>query len=210
MTHSFSDRTTLRKKLRLQRQSLTSQAQDAAAEALLNTFLQSSNTYQPIKDLFSQSTPNKNTVSIGLYVANDGEISPSLLCEHFWSCNHNTPIRTYLPVVQGDTMMFAHYHPHVSWQENRFGIQEPIDDKPVVGMTLDIVFLPLVGFDKTGARLGMGGGFYDKAFANKHTGKRPLMIGLAHDCQQVEQIPTANWDVPLNAILTDTQFLPIN
>jgi 5-formyltetrahydrofolate cyclo-ligase len=80
---------------------------------------------------------------------------------------------------------------------------------------LDVVLMPLVGFDRTGARLGMGGGFYDATFAFKQklstgsktsTGK-PALIGLAHACQQVESLATDTWDIPLFAIATDKEII---
>ena len=60
---------------------------------------------------------------------------------------------------------------------------------------LDIICTPLVAFDEAGNRLGMGGGYYDRTLACWHVhqlGPRPL--GLAHDCQQVESVPQAQWD----------------
>ena len=71
---------------------------------------------------------------------------------------------------------------------------------------LDLVLVPLVGFDPQGNRLGMGGGFYDRTFAyrgrRKHT-SRPCLIGLAHECQRVEHLPCAGWDIPLDGVITD-------
>lgn len=89
---------------------------------------------------------------------------------------------------------------------NRFGIPEPRrSQRRLPPWLLQLVLMPLVGFDKRGGRLGMGGGFYDTTFAFKHQkmGARPTLIGLAHACQEVESLPLAHWDVPLNAIATD-------
>ncbi len=78
--------------------------------------------------------------------------------------------------------------------------------------TLDIILLPLVGFDRYGNRLGMGGGFYDRTLArlNHCDMKRPLLIGLAHHCQEVEQLQTQSWDIPLDIIATDKELIRIN
>lgn len=210
-TSLMNERARLRQALRQKRQTLTSQEQNIAASKLLHTFLEHSDqvTY------FAQSSP----LNIALYLANDGEISPAALCQSFWQHQDNKAINTYLPVVKDDSLVFAHYHSDSVWQKNKFGIAEPVDTAPIQGMSLDIVFLPLVGFDKTGARLGMGGGFYDKTFAKKtstnppsakeQANHSPILIGLAHDCQQTESLPIESWDVPLDAIMTDSQYIKI-
>lgn len=201
---SALSRAQLRLTLRQRRQQLSSNDQTSAAQALVTQVLASAWSTIPTQTSSTNSRslahPEKPT-KIALYLSNDGEISPEELCQLFWQQN----IHCYLPVIQGETLVFAHYHNACEWQENQFGIAEPIDPLPVDGLGLDYVFLPLVGFDKQGGRLGMGGGYYDKTFANKVKGQAPFLIGLAHDCQEVTALPTEAWDVPLDAILTPTQ-----
>ena len=72
---------------------------------------------------------------------------------------------------------------------------------------LDLVLMPLVGFDSTGSRLGMGGGFYDRSFAflrRRQKWRKPNLIGAAFDCQKVEQIDGQSWDVPLSGVMTES------
>ena len=72
---------------------------------------------------------------------------------------------------------------------------------------LDIICTPLVAFDKQGHRLGMGGGYYDRTLAPWfHYKSGPKPIGLAHSCQEVEQLPVESWDVPLPKIVTPKQI----
>ncbi|AEF55749.1 5-formyltetrahydrofolate cyclo-ligase [Marinomonas posidonica] len=189
MTHPQLDRQSLRKTLRHARRQLSEQEQQQAAEQLLE------------QTLHSQWLENVDHVA--LYLANDGEISPHLISQYCWQ--HK--IKTYLPVVKGETLRFALYDHTTQWHNNQFGIAEPITEKHHAQGSLDIVFMPLVGFDQYGGRLGMGGGFYDKSFANKGVKQNPLLIGLAHDCQQVEQLPIEPWDVPLQAILSPSQII---
>jgi 5-formyltetrahydrofolate cyclo-ligase len=71
---------------------------------------------------------------------------------------------------------------------------------------LDLVLVPLVGFDARGNRLGMGAGFYDRHFAflrHRRAWRRPLLVGLAFEAQRVERIPAAGHDVPLWAVVTE-------
>ena len=95
-------------------------------------------------------------------------------------------------------------------KENRFGIKEPIDGSPSSAQTLDLILIPLVGFDQRGNRLGMGGGFYDRTLAFKlKTPQRPNLIGLAHECQRVEHLETDPWDIPMTGILTSHKSIKI-
>ncbi|ADO10697.1 Uncharacterized protein ygfA [Pantoea vagans C9-1] len=67
------------------------------------------------------------------------------------------------------------------------------------------MLVPLVAFDQHGQRLGMGGGFYDRTLQNwRQHGFLP--VGLAHDCQQVDSLPVAEWDVPLPAVMTPSKL----
>jgi 5-formyltetrahydrofolate cyclo-ligase len=89
---------------------------------------------------------------------------------------------------------------------NRLGIDEPDNGLILGARWLDVVFLPLVGFDRCGLRLGTGGGFYDRAFAFRHlrtAWRAPRLIGLAYSFQQVEHITAAAHDVPLDAVVTE-------
>ncbi len=98
-------------------------------------------------------------------------------------------------------------------EANRFGISEPRTiATPLYANQLTLILLPLVAFDRSGNRLGMGAGYYDRALqALKHqVGTRPLLIGLAHSFQEVEKIDAQTWDVPLDAILTDLEYIPVS
>ncbi|WP_100636931.1 5-formyltetrahydrofolate cyclo-ligase [Marinomonas sp. ef1] len=194
MTSHLDPRQTLRRQLRQTRRSLSEDEQLNASTSLLFNF----------KEQLSYLNID-NTQRIALYLTNDGEISPHLLCDYFWQQN----IQTYLPVVQDKQLSFARYTAETIWQKNIFGIKEPVTTEYLSGNKLDIVLLPLVGFDSKGGRLGMGGGFYDRTFANKRADEKPLLIGLAHDCQEVKNLPVEGWDVPLQAIITPTQFIKV-
>ena len=98
---------------------------------------------------------------------------------------------------------------------NRFNIEEPtLDSTAIIELTAhDCLLMPLVGFDAKGNRLGMGGGFYDRTLAPLQRlcdgPPRPLLIGVAHDCQQVPVLPIEPWDIPLDVIITPTQCIEL-
>ena len=112
-----------------------------------------------------------------------------------------------LPRVMGDDLEF------VAWCQGRlfaagsFGIPEPVGGEVVALADHDAVLVPLTAFDWRCQRVGQGGGFYDRALASLPSGaatSRPATIGVAYSFQQVEEVPCERWDVPLDAVVTDT------
>jgi len=114
----------------------------------------------------------------------------------------------YLPRIDrhtlGRKMQFVRMN--TRQRTNRLGIAEPEGAQTIGARWLDVVFLPLVGFDSRGVRLGAGGGFYDRAFAFRrwrtawHT---PRLVGLAYAFQQLEAIIPAAHDVLMDAVVTE-------
>ena len=143
----------------------------------------------------------RNAQHIALYISFDGEISTDKLIQILWAQGK----QVYLPVLHPfnpNHLLFLRYLPDIPMLKNKFGIWEPkLNVQNVLPLDeLDILFTPLVAFDRQGNRLGMGGGFYDRTL--QHWQKSPFIpVGLAHQCQQVEQLPTEVWDVPLHQIL---------
>ena len=143
----------------------------------------------------------RNAQHIALYISFDGEISTDKLIQILWAQGK----QVYLPVLHPfnpNHLLFLRYLPDTPMLKNKFGIWEPkLNVQNVLPLDeLDILFTPLVAFDKEGNRLGMGGGFYDRTLQNWQNSSF-IPVGLAHQCQQVEQLPTEAWDVPLHQIL---------
>ena len=143
----------------------------------------------------------RNAQHIALYISFDGEISTEKLIKILWMQGK----QVYLPVLHPfnpNHLLFLRYLPETPMLKNKFGILEPkLNVQNVLPLKeLDILFTPLVAFDKQGNRLGMGGGFYDRTLQNWQNSSF-IPVGLAHQCQQVEQLPTEAWDVPLHQIL---------
>jgi 5-formyltetrahydrofolate cyclo-ligase len=186
-------RAQLRRKLRDARRALTPVQQRRAALDLYRQFAQ--------HPLFRRSR------HVSLYLPNDAEIDPRLLLR----AAQRRGKHTYLPVLNDwprTKMVFQRVLPGEKLRRNRFGISEPYIDraKQRKVWALDLVLLPLVGFDEVGGRLGMGGGFYDRSLAyrsRRSAWHKPVLLGLAHECQKVEKLAQASWDVPLQGTLTD-------
>jgi 5-formyltetrahydrofolate cyclo-ligase len=93
---------------------------------------------------------------------------------------------------------------------NRLGILEPAAGEFISARRLDLVFVPLVGFDAAGMRLGMGAGYYDRAFAFlrlRAAWHRPKLVGVAYAVQRVPAIAGAPHDVRLDAVVTEEGLL---
>lgn len=147
------------------------------------------------------------------YWSCEGELDPAPVLENAWTAGK----AVYLPVLvdaPSESLRFAPYQPGQPMRSNRFGIPEP-DVPPtewVPPERLDLVLMPLVAFDATGTRLGMGGGYYDRSFAFLHDpdyrGRRPLLLGLGYAFQQTgERLPRQPWDVPLDGVVTEAALL---
>ena len=116
--------------------------------------------------------------------------------------------RIFLPRIDARTISMQFVEAIVGAHEtvNHLGIVEPKGTKPIGARWLDLVLLPLVGFDAHGMRLGMGGGYYDRTFAyrNRHTSWHgPRLVGVAYSFQQVPSIGREWHDVPLDAVVTE-------
>ena len=134
-----------------------------------------------------------------VYAASDGELDPSPIAEHLLAANKIVT----LPVVEPQRRLsFYRYRPETRLLRNQYNIPEPDTRSAtyVPAAILDVVLLPLVAFDATGKRLGMGGGYYDATFTQR---LRPLLIGLAHECQYHAELPHRSWDVPLDAVISE-------
>ena len=120
--------------------------------------------------------------------------------------------RVYVPVIDSRrprSMVFQQYRPGATLRRNRFGIAEPVTQprRQLPPGRLDLVIMPLLGFDPGGGRLGMGGGFYDSHFAFRRQGwrhRKPWLLGLGYDAQRCDRLALNPWDVPLDAMLTES------
>ena len=184
---------TIRSKIRRLRQDLSPQVQQLSAKQLFNRLV--------------QSPKVKAAQHIGIFLSNDGEINTIEFIQWCWTMHKNV----YLPVIHPHKkghLRFFEYHHNSEMSENKFGILEPkTKDLQACHLEkLDLIFTPLVAFDQLGNRVGMGGGYYDRLLCPWFKNQQgPYPIGLAHDCQRVEKLPTQEWDVPLPEIITPSE-----
>lgn len=115
----------------------------------------------------------------------------------------------FLPITAhriAQPLRFARLDGRHGLTHNRYGIVEPHAHELMNARWLDVMLLPLVGFDRAGRRLGMGGGYYDATLAylrSRRRWRRPLLVGVAYACQELPEVPTEPWDVRLDMLLTE-------
>lgn len=186
----------LRRHLRQLRKDISPRAQRAARIAALGRI---------------HRNPNfRRALHIAGYFGSRGEIDPMPLLEQASRMGKHC----YLPVLhpfKPGRLWFCLWQPGDTLIPNRFGIPEPRSrgSRMIAAHRLDLVIVPLLGFDADCNRLGMGGGYYDRSFAfahRNHNARRPFMLGLAYEWQRVDHLPVQPWDVPLDAVVTDRLF----
>lgn len=195
----------LRRQLRARRRELSQSQQQQAAQQLVSKLRR-----HPV---FLRSK------HIAFYMADDGELS----LHNLMVAAEKMGKHCYLPVLhpfKQNKLWFAHYRSGDTLVANRYGLAEPRSEKRHhPAWVLDLVFMPLVGFDRSGNRLGMGGGFYDRTFAFKKAvgknnsnskPKHPALVGVAHHCQETTELSGEPWDVAMDYIATDKEVIAAN
>lgn len=135
------------------------------------------------------------------YWAMDGEIAL-----HAWQLKLPRPCVYCLPVLSEKGLKFAPWRSGDPLVTNRFGIPEPdVSSESLLDPDrMAMVVMPLVGFDREGHRLGMGGGWYDRSFSfRQKTPSPPLLVGAGFDLQRQDWIAPEAWDVDPDLICTE-------
>jgi 5-formyltetrahydrofolate cyclo-ligase len=181
---SITDKALLRKSLRALRRRLAAERLDAADCAA---------------QVFARVRLTRLVETYAIYHPVGSELDP-------------TPIRIpgarrALPVAtaRDAPLIFRLHAPGDPLAADALGIPAPMPDAPAV--LPDVVFAPALAFDRSGGRLGQGGGHYDRTLAELRARKPVLVIGVAYAGQEVEEIPMEPHDQRLDAILTETGYI---
>ncbi|VAW97807.1 5-formyltetrahydrofolate cyclo-ligase [hydrothermal vent metagenome] len=158
----------------------------------------------------SNSKLYRNAHNIAVFLTNDNEPDLTPLITHAWQRGK----KCYLPVIGHrfeSRLSFQLYTPDSIMLANRYGILEPRKcptSKLTKPWRLDLLLMPLVAFDLTGNRIGMGGGYYDKTLsyrAYRTKWDKPQLMGVAYSDQQVTKIKAEKWDIALDSIATNNK-----
>ncbi|MCD8521703.1 MAG: 5-formyltetrahydrofolate cyclo-ligase [Saccharospirillaceae bacterium] len=180
--------------MRRQRRALNRRQRQQSAQQLLHSL--------------RQSTHFQHSRHIAVYLTNDGEIDTSVFIRDLQRRGKILYLPVLHPLRKGH-LSFLPFNRQSRMVKNRFGISEPdfASHRPMPVRFIHLICMPLVAFDKSGNRLGMGGGFYDRTLAfSRLAGNKPRLIGCAYEWQKVGALPAEDWDIPLTAIATDAEL----
>jgi 5-formyltetrahydrofolate cyclo-ligase len=138
--------------------------------------------------------------TVMLYLSLPYEIDTSEAILHCWQCGKTVAV------------------PKISWEQRHMipvqinsldtgfatgasGLRNPIAGVPVPFEQIDLVVTPALGFDKRGNRLGRGGSYYDRFFANNKL--KAHKCGFAYAEQVIDSIPVTEHDKPVDSLVTD-------
>lgn len=116
-------------------------------------------------------------------------------------------LKLCLPVIvrKAEPLVFRDWRPGEPLADRPFGLKEPPESAGEVEP--DFLFVPLAAFDPAGRRIGYGGGFYDRTLEKLRAKGRARAIGLAFAAQEVDRVPVAGHDQPIEGVLTERGFL---
>lgn len=164
-----------------------------------------------MRDMFMSSSDFLNARSAGTlllsaYSGYGTEIDPLPLMTEISAQGH----KFCLPCVleKGVPLQFRAYDLGDPVRLGEFGIAEPLGSAPIVRP--DIMLIPMLGFDRSGNRLGRGGGFYDRTLNAAREQRDVMAIGLAYSAQEIPAIPCGKYEAHLDAIVTEKEYIKIS
>ena len=141
---------------------------------------------------------------LALYWAQDGEIDLGPVISAAWDSGKEV----LLPCADAEILRFRPYLERDRLIQDRHGIPVPPPERRSVAVSeIDLLLVPLVAFDRSGQRLGMGGGYYDRLLSQQSTDLPQAVLGVAHSLQELEQVPAEPWDQALPEIITERELI---
>ena len=145
---------------------------------------------------------SKNTL---LYFQYKNEIPTNLIIDELLKYSNNI----YMPrIVSENELKFNLFKEGETLKKNKYGIDELMNEDYINPEVLNTMFIPFVGIDKNGYRLGYGGGFFDKTLEELKSQKcRPLFVGLGYDYQILEEHFGKSHDIKYDLVITESRVL---
>jgi 5-formyltetrahydrofolate cyclo-ligase len=155
---------------------------------------------QAIQENFLQSISLSGIKNIALYMPANNEVSLDLLNKEISIYN-----KISIPVVKPNKQLqFIKPKTDCEFTLNQFNILEPTEGIEIEVNSHDLIIVPSVGVDKNGFRLGYGGGYYDRVFADHQSSlKKPLLIGLLFSFQKINDAFGESHDMKFDHVFTE-------
>jgi 5,10-methenyltetrahydrofolate synthetase len=143
--------------------------------------------------------------SVGFYWPLSGEFDARSAISLWLAANARR--EASLPVIKarGAPLEFHAWHPDMEMKIGHHKIAEPISGQVVVP---ELLFVPCVGFDGDGYRLGYGGGYYDRTLAAWPGAKRPVTVGIAYEACRTPALQREAHDIALDLVVTEAGTYP--
>ena len=158
-----------------------------------------------IQQIFDQNAyPLDALFAAGMTIAGYQKTGSEVAADRVMAAANLSHVKLALPFIgaRGEVMRFKRWRLGEALIKSPFGFLQPSTEAPDAAP--DIILVPLVGFDRDMNRLGQGAGHYDRIFMLY---PNALRIGLAWSCQEIPALPTDPWDVPLDAVLTEKEWI---
>ena len=145
---------------------------------------------------------DQHVQSVAAYCAFDGEPDLKSVCRKLI----NDARIVALPVVSEDSNGLMEFH---RWStdtpifKNQYGISEPQKSNPMPVSGFDMLLIPMVAYDKSGSRIGMGAGYYDRHLESIRELSTPVRVGVAYSRQEINSIKQNQWDIPLHGVVNE-------
>ncbi|WP_069790117.1 5-formyltetrahydrofolate cyclo-ligase [Cyanobacterium sp. IPPAS B-1200] len=153
------------------------------------------------RNLFNHPLIEKSKVILS-YISHRQEPDLSFLYRHH-------PITWGIPRCQDKDLIWHQWHWGKGLRKGAYGIFEPYKDSlKIIPEEVELILVPAVACDKKGYRLGYGGGFYDRLLSQKPWQDIPTM-GIIFDFAYVDELPTEEWDQPLDYICTEKGIIEL-
>tara|TARA_R100001143_G_scaffold63591_1_gene72991 strand:+ start:14941 stop:15510 length:570 start_codon:yes stop_codon:yes gene_type:complete len=142
-----------------------------------------------------------NAKTIHLYISNNdrNEVDTSQIIDHSFLTDKKIVVPK---VIEDNQLKHIEIKSTNHWEQNQWGIPEPVDGEEVNIREMDLIIVPMVAGDRQRNRLGYGKGYYDRFLEKSNAYK----IGLLYDLQiHPEELPVENFDIPLDLLLTQSE-----
>ena len=146
----------------------------------------------------------KSSKNILSYFPYKNEVSLEIISQEFKKYKNNI----FMPrIVSANKLKFNLFKENATLEKNKYGINEVKNEDYLDSVSFDLMFIPFVGVDKGGYRLGYGGGYFDRSLGNiSFKEKKPIIVGLGYDFQVLKEDFAESHDLKYDIVITQTRI----